>query len=154
MNSIIVYVDDAAYALQMLGCLHRPETVDGQPGRWIVVGCAPRITHRASKWVTNSARQNWQGRWADKVFAGIVPWLQKDGDVVVTIIAKSTLRSQTESLVSEYGASQVVDARRPRLSLEPQAVAAANVAQPQGYKRNGIISYAAAFLSAGMMVAD
>jgi len=59
-----------------------------------------RITHRASKWVTNSARENWRGRWADKVFAAIVPWLQQPGDVVVTRLAESTLRTQTDLLVN------------------------------------------------------
>ncbi|MDB5892023.1 MAG: hypothetical protein JWP47_2854 [Polaromonas sp.] len=153
MNSIIVYVDDAAYALQMLQQLRGADNFSAQhPTQWIVVGCAPRVTHRASKWVTNSARENWRGRWADKVFAGIVPWLQRQhGDVVVTRLAQSTLRTQTESLRGEFGTAQVVDARRPRASLELRGAAPVDAS---GYKGMGIVSYAAAFMGAGLMLAD
>ncbi|MDO8374940.1 MAG: hypothetical protein Q7T39_23665, partial [Polaromonas sp.] len=72
MDTTIVYVDEAAHALGMLA----PLLQSGQahtPTRWIVVGCAPRITHRVSKWVTHSARESWRGKWAEKVFEQIVP---------------------------------------------------------------------------------
>eukprot|EP01031_Cornospumella_fuschlensis_P001461 gene1461-1824_t len=95
MDNIIVYVDDASYALQML----EPMRMDGiarNPARWIVVGCAPRVTHRASKWVTNSARESWRGKWADKVFSQLLPLLEQNGDTVITKIAQTTLCAQTE----------------------------------------------------------
>ena len=57
MDNIIVYVDDAAYALQMLQPMCPANSVRS-PARWIVVGCAPRVTNHASKWVTNSARDS------------------------------------------------------------------------------------------------
>ena len=56
MENIIVYVDDAAYAMQMLQGM-RADGAARNPTRWIVVGCAPRVTHRVSKWVTHSARE-------------------------------------------------------------------------------------------------
>ncbi len=68
MDNIIVYVDDAAHAQQML----QPMCAVGDsrsPARWIVVGCPPRVTHRISKWVTHSTRESWREKWADKVFA-------------------------------------------------------------------------------------
>ncbi|MES2946296.1 MAG: hypothetical protein V4772_25780 [Pseudomonadota bacterium] len=116
MDNIIVYVDDAAYALGMLQVLQAPRTSDGlrKPVRWIVVGCAPRVTHRVSKWVTHSARENWRGKWADKVFAHLLPLLQQEGDTVVTQLAEGGLPGQTEILTREYGNAQVLDARKPR----------------------------------------
>lgn len=92
------------------------------PYRWIVVGCAPRVTHHASRYATNSARESWRGKWADKLFAHLIPLLQHGGDTVVTRLAKSgSLVKQTEALVKEYGISSVLDGRRPKIgqSLQP-----------------------------------
>ena len=59
METIIVFIDDADYAVQMLQPM-LPAT-NHTPTRWVLVGCAPRITRRISKWVTKGARQSWQG---------------------------------------------------------------------------------------------
>ncbi|MDO9404074.1 MAG: hypothetical protein Q7T87_08595 [Polaromonas sp.] len=148
MDNIIVYVDDAAYALQMLQPM-LPAAESRRPTRWIVVGCAPRVTHRVSKWVTQSARQSWRGKWADKVFAQVVPMLQRDGDDVLTQLAQTTLSGQTESLMKEHGAARVLDARRPKFGQDLQPVTTSHVPE----KGNGIIGYIAALASAGMLVA-
>lgn len=147
MENIIVYVDDAAYALHML----QPMCASGNarnPARWIVVGCAPRVTHRVSKWVTHSARESWRGKWADKVFASLTPLLQKDGDVVITQLAQTTLQTQTEALIREYGLARVLDARRPKFGQDLQPVTAA-----QAQESNHVLGYAAALASAGLLVA-
>ena len=52
MDKIVVYVDDAAYALQQLA----PMLGTGAATGWILVACAPRMTRRISKWVSHSAR--------------------------------------------------------------------------------------------------
>ncbi|MCY1164719.1 MULTISPECIES: hypothetical protein [Polaromonas] len=147
MDNIIVYVDDASYALQMLQPMR---LADGarNPARWIVVGCAPRVTHRASKWVTHSARESWRGKWADKVFAQLQPLLQQDGDIVVTQLAQTTLCAQTESLMKEYGVARVLDARRPKFGHDLQPVTAA-----QAQESNGTLGYVAALAGAGLLVA-
>jgi hypothetical protein len=147
MDNIIVYVDDAAYALQML----QPMLPSGEactPTRWIVVGCAPRITHRVSKWVTHSARQGWREKWADKVFGQLLPILQKDGDSVLTQLAQATLISQTEALIKEHGAARVLDARRPKFGQDLQPVTAT-----QAQEHHGVLGYAAALAGAGLLVA-
>ena len=128
MNNVIVYLDEAAYAMHML----TPLLASGEtrtPTRWIVVGCAPRITHSASKWVTNSARLSWRGKWAEKVFAQIVPLLKSPSDVVITQVASGPLGDLTDALVAQYGLARVLDARRPKLgqplhSVVPQPVPA------------------------------
>ena len=82
MNTTIVYLDDADYAVQQISPLR------GQAGgHWILVGCAPRMTHRISKWVSHSARENWRSKWAEKLFGQTAPWLQAHGDTVTTLLA-------------------------------------------------------------------
>ena len=43
MEKIAVFVDDAAHAGQLLRPLLAP---GAEPVRWVIVGCAPRLTHR------------------------------------------------------------------------------------------------------------
>lgn len=131
MENIIVYVDDADYAQQML----QPMLATGKPGnpvRWIVVACAPHLTHDASKWVSHSALQSWRGEWADKVFAQLAPLLRDEGATVVTRLAKTVLKSQTESLIKEFVEARVLDARRPRLGQDLQPVTAGQVQEHRG----------------------
>ncbi|MEO7953033.1 MAG: hypothetical protein ABIR35_02920 [Polaromonas sp.] len=149
MDNIIVYVDDAAYALQMLQPMLAAGG-GGTPTRWIVVGCAPRITHRVSKWVTHSARQSWRDKWADKVFGQLMPLLQKEGDSVLTQLAQTTLTlmAQTESLIKAHGAARVLDARRPKFGQDLQPVTAS-----QTQESRGVLGYATALAGAGLLVA-
>jgi hypothetical protein len=147
MDNIIVYVDDAAYALQMLQPM-LPAGGARNPTRWIVVGCAPRVTHRVSKWVTHSARESWRGKWAEKVFAQLMPLLQKEGDAVLTQLAQTTLITQTETLIKQHGAARVLDARRPKFGQDMQPVTAS-----QAQESHGVLGYATALASAGLLVA-
>ena len=147
MDNIIVYVDDAAYALHLLQPMLPSGDARG-PTRWIVVGCAPRVTHHASKWVTHSARESWRGKWAEKVFAQLLPLLQQEGDTVVTQLAQRTLCTQTESLIKRHGAARVLDARRPKFGQDLQPVTAS-----QAQESHGVLGYAAALAGAGLLVA-
>ena len=147
MNNIIVYVDDPAYALQMLQPMLLVDSVNG-PVRWIVVGCAPRVTHRVSKWVTRSARESWRGKWAEKVFSRLQPLLQQGGDTAVTLLAQSTLPTQTEALIGQYGCARVLDARRPKFGQDMQPVTMSQIQE-----NHTVLGYATALLGAGVLVA-
>lgn len=147
MDNLIVYVDDAAYALKMLQPM-LPSDAFRSPTRWIVVGCAPRMTHHVSKWVTHSARESWRGKWAEKVFAQLLPLLQREGDSMVTLLAQGTLCLQTEALIGKHGAARVLDARRPKFGQNLQPVTAT-----QAQESHGVLGYAAALASAGLLVA-
>ena len=104
MDKVIVYVDDADYARQKLESMAARSAAANT--HWVLVACAPRMTHRISKWVSHSARENWRAKWADKLFAQLQPWLGGAGGRVSTVLA-------------EHGAhTPVLDARRPK--LEPQ----------------------------------
>jgi len=107
MEKVIVYLDDAAYARPLLPAA-------AVPTHWLLVACAPRMTHRISKWVSHSARENWRAKWADKLFDQMVPALRQRGDAVTPILAKGPLPELTRALMAEHGSARVVDARRPK----------------------------------------
>ncbi|MES2613365.1 MAG: hypothetical protein V4679_24145 [Pseudomonadota bacterium] len=117
MDKVIVYMDDAAHAQQILA----PLFARGSAGNthWVLVACAPRMTHRISKWVSHSARENWRAKWADKLFAQVVPSLRAHPDHITMVLAKGPLPELTDKLQADMGSTkaQVVDARRPKLDV-------------------------------------
>ena len=108
MNKVIVYLDDPAYARQ-----HMADGGD-VPVHWVLVACAPRMTHRISKWVSHSARENWRAKWADKLFDQVVPVLRARGDAVTPVLARGPLPELTRNLMAEHGTARVLDVRRPK----------------------------------------
>jgi hypothetical protein len=147
MDNVIVYVDEAACALAVLPSM-LPASEGRAPTRWIVVGCAPRVTHHVSKWVTHSARQNWRSKWADKVFSQVLPLLRGPGDEVVTQIASGPLCDLTDALMTQYGAGRVLDARRPKFGNALQPVTRQPRAQGQG-----LLGCAAMMACSGLLLA-
>lgn len=129
MHKAIVYIDDAVHARQVLG----PLVVGAQAGgtHWVLVACAPRMTHRISKWVSNSARENWRAKWADKLFGQLKPWLEASGGTVTTVLATGPLPQLQAQLQAEYGAATpVLDARRPKAEQGAPATEATATAKP------------------------
>lgn len=122
MDKIIVYVDDAAYAQQHLASMVQRRGPGTPATQWIVVACAPRMTHRISKWVSHSARENWRAKWADKLFGQTLPWLEAQGDTVVPVLAKGPLADLTESLLAQHAGARVMDARRPKFGQDLQPI--------------------------------
>ena len=108
MDKVIVYVDDPGYARERMGA------GNGSPTHWLMVACAPRMTHRISKWVSHSSRENWRAKWADRLFEQVVPPLRARGDTVTPILARGPLPELTLSLMAEHGTAQVLDVRRPK----------------------------------------
>jgi len=107
MDKVIVYLDDPAYARQQMPAVEAPT-------HWVLVACAPRMTHRISKWVSHSARENWRAKWADKLFEQVIPPLRARGDAVTPVLARGPLPELTRSLMAEHGTARVVDVRRPK----------------------------------------
>lgn len=95
---------------------------------WLLVACAPRMTHRVSKWVSHRARENWRGKWADKLFASVLPVMQECGAKVTPVLAKGPLAELVAELQQQHGAAQIIDARRPKQEA-PQAAPAKPAAQ-------------------------
>lgn len=120
MDKVIVYVDHAEYAQQLLAPLFARES--SAQTHWVLVACAPRMTHRVSKWVSHSARENWRAKWADKLFAQILPALRVPAGRVTTVLAKGPLAELTDQLQAEGAVvAQVVDARRPKMDTGPDS---------------------------------
>ncbi len=145
MDKLIVYVDDAAHAMAVLQPLLGQE---GHPPRqWILVACAPRVTHHVSKWVTHSARESWRGKWTDRLFAQLVPWLQAQGPhEVQTCIGKNNLGAHTELLIREHGPARVVDARRTKQAREAQ--------QPAWVPRPGLLGVCLGLIGPALLALD
>ncbi|MBM3363368.1 MAG: hypothetical protein FJY42_12025 [Betaproteobacteria bacterium] len=138
MQTVIAYVDDAQQALRHLSGAREAAAV-----RWVLVGCPPRVTHHVSRWVTRSARESWRSKWADKLFAQLVPALERPGDEIVLYLGDHNLKAQAEALMREHQGARIVDARRPRNGpVDPAA-------NPQ----RGLVSLLAAGLSPALWVA-
>jgi hypothetical protein len=125
MPTVIVYLDDPDYARRQL-CAATPDGDAGvAPGHgpihWVLVACAPRMTHRISKWVSHSAREKWRDRWADKVFSATTPWLAGADDRVTALVARGPLPELLRHLQADHPGAHLVDARRPKagVALKP-----------------------------------
>ena len=133
METIILFVDDAAYARDQLR-LHVP--TDPAPAgavHWILVACAPRMTHRISKWVSHSARENWRAKWFTKTQDQLLPLLSLGGCQVTPVLAKGPLSELARELRLRHGAaSSVVDARRPKVGVPLESLAAQQAAGAAG----------------------
>ncbi|WP_431274783.1 hypothetical protein ACQ858_22840 [Variovorax ureilyticus] len=122
MEKIILYVDDPGHAREFLERMAASEA-DVGVCHWVLVACAPRMTHRISKWVSHSARENWRGKWFAKVQEQLLPLLQQQGSQVTPILAKGPLTELTKRLKLEHGTARVVDARRPKVGVDLEPVA-------------------------------
>jgi len=116
METIAVFVDDATHAGRILA------PMQAQPVHWVLVACAPRLTHRIGKWVSHSNREQWRERWAAKLFADLRPALARHHGPLETMLAKEPLPAVVERLRGKHGMwLRLLDARRPKLGqhLEP-----------------------------------
>jgi hypothetical protein len=112
MESIVVYVDNAEWALWQLAPMTASE--GAVPARWVLVACPPRLTQRIGKWTSHAAREGWRERWSAELFKRIEPALRRRGHLVARVIAKGPLPQLTQQLVREHAAVHVLDARRPK----------------------------------------
>lgn len=124
MDNIIVYVDDAAYALHQLKPMEGSHTGRRPPTHWIVVACPPRMTRHISKWVNHAARQNWRSKWAEKLYTQLAPGLSCKGDRFTRVLAHGPLLEMTRQLIEMHGSARVLDARRPKFGQDLAPVAA------------------------------
>lgn len=112
METIIVYLDDADYALPLLESVaHAPAAANTH---WVVIACAPRITHRVSKFVSNRSRENWRNKWSERLFAAVLPSISGSAAKTTPILARGPLPELLAQLQTEYADAQVVDLRRPK----------------------------------------
>ena len=126
MDKIIVYLDDAAHALAQINPTQSGAQSAGTAGpstQWILVACPPRMTKHISRWLSNSARENWRRKWSDNLFGQIAPALKARGDAVVPLVATGVLTTLTAQLLSQYAGARVLDARRVLVGRDLQPIA-------------------------------
>lgn len=123
MDNIIVYLDDAEFALQQLAPMKNSANARTAT-HWILVACPPRMTRYINKWVNHTARQAWRQKWSDKLFEQVVPAMQNQGDCITQVLAQGPLVEQTSALLAEHGVARVLDARRPKFGQDLPPVVA------------------------------
>lgn len=150
MESIIVYVDDPAWALQQLSPMALGE--GAPPMRLVLVACPPRMAHHVSKWLTHAARRQWREKWSAELFAKIEPALRKKGHAVVRVVAKAPLPQLTRDLERDYAAVHVLDARRPKFG-QPLAPVTPEQAAQAGTANGWEVPAAVAGVGAALLLA-
>jgi len=151
MDNIIVYVDDADYALHQLKPMEGGPAGQRPPTHWILVACPPRMTRHISKWVNHAARQNWRGKWSEKLFARITPQLLARDDKLTPVLAHGPLLETTRELIETHGAARVLDARRPKFGQDLTPVTAG---QPASQDARWTVPGAVAGLGAMLVLAS
>jgi hypothetical protein len=116
METWLVYIDDKTHAQQQI----TPLLIHGAPVQWVLVGCPPRLTRHAGKWLTQKAIQRWRSQWTQENLQPIQALLCQRGDKVTTRVAQGPLVEMTRQLQKEMGTLRVLDARRPRLGQDLQ----------------------------------
>ena len=112
MNVKIVFIDDAAFALQRL-----KEHCSEDSGHWVLVACAPKITRRASRWGNRSTLDKWRNKWAKNLFEGLIPHsplLQSAR--VSTHISEVSVQQMTAQLHAEHRRRRCSTGAAPRPS--------------------------------------
>jgi hypothetical protein len=138
MDTLIIYLDDAAYARHLLA----PMLSSATPTRWVLVACAPRLSRRVGKWLSHSARENWRSKWCNNLFSQIAPTLQRstaksqqEGDTIVEcVVAKGPLPELTQQLLSRFSAARVVDVRRPKFGQQMPPVTREQPSEKTGWQ--------------------
>ncbi|MBZ8141406.1 hypothetical protein CLD22_16055 [Rubrivivax gelatinosus] len=122
MEQIAVFVDDAEHARQILAPML---AASGLPTRWIVVGCAPKLTHRIGKWVSHRNREQWREHWVRGLRASLEPVFAATPGEREWMVARCPLPEVSERLRRRLGADlRLLDARRPKLGVAMQPVSA------------------------------
>lgn len=116
MEKIAVFVDDAEHAAGVLAPLLAGR---GAGVEWVVVGCAPKLTHRIGKWASNASRMQWREHWVRALRARLEPVLAQAGvERCEWQLARGPLDATARSLRQRLGADlRLLDARRPKLGV-------------------------------------
>ncbi len=100
-----------------MGLIDRRDDPLSSNDTWVLIACAPRMTHRISKWVSNSTREQWRDKWTARLFNELVPHFRSSGCRIYTEVAKGPIVEITEELL-RVGPAEIVDLRRPKESVK------------------------------------
>ena len=107
METFVIFGNDRTHMMNQV----MPLLEDTNAAKWVLVGCPPRMTRHAGKWLTQKALKRFKDEWTETNLRDIADILKKRGDSVVTRVAISSLLQMTKALKAEFGPLRIIDAR-------------------------------------------
>ena len=117
METFIVYIDDKQYALQQIIPMLPASGSQTASANWILIGCPPRLNRHTGRWLTRTAQNKWRQEWTRENTEALVHLLENIGNKVSVRTVQGPLAEFTKQIRGEVGLARVVDARRPKLSV-------------------------------------
>lgn len=117
METFIVYIDDKQYALQQVIPMLTASEQTPQAANWVLIGCPPRLNRHTGRWLTHTAQKKWRQEWTQEATSELTQKLESSGNTVSVRVAHGALTELTKQIKGEVGAARVIDARRPKLSV-------------------------------------
>jgi hypothetical protein len=120
METFVIFANDRTHVMDQV----MPLLEDTHAANWVLVGCPPRMTRHAGKWLTQRALKRFKDEWTETNLRDIADILKKRGDNVVTRVAIAPLLQMTNTLKAEFGSIRIIDARlqHPMQTLNTQVV--------------------------------
>jgi hypothetical protein len=146
MEKLIVVLDDAEHALQLMLPLRR----EGVRTEWLVLACPPRLTRHIGRWVNQASRNAWRDRWGQELRQRLEQTLLQPGDRLTMQLVKGPLQAQAERMLQAHPQARLLDARRPKLGQDLTPVQAG---QPQPQHANWTLSGSAAAMGVALILA-
>jgi hypothetical protein len=147
MEKIIVVMNDAEYALQMLA----PMRSNVSPTQWVLLVCPPKLTRHVNRWVSRHSLNAWRNKWAQDVIELVKPVMTLGGDALHWKCSQASIPDEIKRMQQEFGTQRVLDARRPKIGVEQQPVSASQPITtnnswsiPSGVAMMGVMLIAAA----------
>ena len=107
METFVIFANDKTHVMNQV----LPLLEDSNVAHWVLVGCPPRMTRHAGKWLTQRALKRFKDEWTDTNLREVADILKKRGDSVITRVAVSSLLQMTKALKAEFGPLRIIDAR-------------------------------------------
>jgi len=117
METFIVYIDDKQYALQQIVPMLPASGSQTASANWILIGCPPRLNRHTGRWLTRTAQNKWRQEWTRENTEALVHLLENIGNKVSVRTVQGPLAEFTKQIRGEVCLARVVDARRPKLSV-------------------------------------
>jgi hypothetical protein len=118
LETFIVYIDDKQYALQQVIPMLPVNGQAPQTANWILIGCPPRLNRHTGRWLTHTAQKKWRQEWTQDATSDLAHKLESGGNTVSIRVAHGALSELTKQIKGEVGIARVIDARRPKLSVD------------------------------------
>jgi hypothetical protein len=145
METLVVFINDAEFAQRQV----ETSVVGRAPGKWVLVGCPPRLPRHSGRFLSQPALKRWRADWTRQATQDVVALLTAGGHEVSVRVAHVPLVAFTRQLRGELGQSaRLLDARRPRSgsNLEP-------ITQEQSPEGGSLWSAAGSAIALGALIA-